>query len=214
MMSLAVCGKWAHFSIFGSFLIIYCKWLSRIFLPTFTVQFSYLRKMFTGFVWAILKKKMLLLFHCSSLGTPVLPQSPLSFLQYSCPFSWFSNLPVEPLVNFFLSPFWPEEVFALTGVSLAPTAKRNAWVTTYPSGAHSSVIEVSGFPQSEKKRTTPWGPQFLFARANKSPPKPAVGKGHRRGTDVDRSTSRSWEPWRVARPVDLRELRTRAYLQL
>ena len=42
MVSLAVCGKWAHFSIFGSFLIFQVTFPD--FLPTFTVQFHIFEK--------------------------------------------------------------------------------------------------------------------------------------------------------------------------
>ena len=67
-----------------------------------------------------------------------------------------------------------------------------------PSGAHSSVIEVSGFPQSEKKRTTP-GVRSSFSLEPTSHRQSQQSGKDIDGTDVDRSTSRSWS--RGAWPV-------------
>ena len=131
-MSLAVCLGNGHFSIFGSFLIF------QVTFPNcfdyFPCSVWYLQKIFTTV-------ELQQFWH--TLFTSSLP--PLSF---SHPFSWFSNLPVEPLFIFFSFPsfdlcFSPSRCQSM----LAPTAERSAWVTT-------SWLTVPTFAKSTNRWST------------------------------------------------------------
>ena len=205
---------WEMGTLFDLSLFSYISSNFPRFFAHFHCSVSYLRKMFTGVVWAILTKKGFSCFASAVLAHPC-------YLLSLCPFSWFSNQSPLNLSSIFFFLFLAS-VFPLTGVSLAPTAERSARVTTditpyfrtstgrwgygkwYSTwgGVHSSVIEASGYPQSQsEKKEQGLGSAVLF-RSSQQVTAKASSRGRTSidvdGMDVDKPHDHGASSGRVA----------------